>query len=123
MYSQNELSRRVARLASTKLFALGVEHVEQQHYPEHVLCLDTAEIVEAMEIQATLAAKRFLELGEVKNEWGESDDIEDIMLSQEYYDLRDMFLFLPEDMADDYFKGLDQRPFLEILIYFLEERT
>ena len=114
---KNEFSRRLSYLASTKLFALGVKRVELNHHPECVICLDTAEIVQEMETEAKLAARRFLELLKIKPTWSKRDNIQSIMLATEFYILRDMFLFLPEDMTDDYFDEIleDDNSFLKIL--------
>ena len=74
-----------------------------------------------MEIEARLAASRFTELGRIIAKIHGSEDIEDIMLKQEYYDLRDMFLFLPPDMVADYFDELEQS-FLEMLKEHIQQK-
>ena len=93
--------------------------LKQKRYP--VGTTKIADLVADMEIEARLAASRFVELGLIIAEIHGSEDITDIMLRQEYYNLRDMFLFLPPDMVADYFDELEQS-FLEMLKEHVQQK-
>ncbi len=116
MYSQDKLTYRNARLVSTPLLD---RVLKQKKYP--VGATKIADLVADMEIEARLAASRFTELGRIIAKIHGSEDITDIMLRQEYYNLRDMFLFLPPDMVADYFDELEQS-FLEMLKEHVQQK-
>ena len=104
MYSQNEISRRNAKLVSTPLLN-RVSAKEPPRKQGQGLPYSVAILVGKMELEAVLAANRFMELHKQIHSLRASDDIQDIMLVQEWQNLRDMFLWLPQDMTDQYFGG------------------
>lgn len=117
IYTRDELTYRNARLLDTPFFGLALKELRKGK-PKYIhITIDISELVKLEEEIAVLAADRFKELHASKEQWIDKDTIEGYALWTEYFDLRDVFWRLPQEMTNEYFS----EPFLDKYIRGIEE--
>lgn len=108
--NQDELTYRNARLCATPFFGLALgEWRALNKTPDHLPSphWTTAWRVESMERHARRAAERFIELSNAEAWIADDDNIDALMLAQEYDNLRCVFEWLPTEMTEAYFSDFE----------------